>query len=252
MRCLRQAARFAAAGISATIGNKRHACPSELPKCMSQDWPLRALPMVLASTSPRRQALLHALGLDFTAHAANIDETPLPNELPAALAQRLAVIKARAVSDALGEPALIIAADTVVALDDALMCKPLDAAEARAMLVALRGRDHHVVTAISVFDNFTGIQRTVVNDTLVTMRPYTNDEIDGYIATGDPFDKAGGYAIQHPTFRPVAAINGCFASVMGLPLADLRGLLAEFGVSVATALPPICRTQGAIACCQAG
>lgn len=209
-------------------------------------------PIVLASTSPRRQAFLRALGLDFTVHAASIDETPLPNEFPVALAQRLARSKARAVRDALDAPALIIAADTVVALDEVLMGKPLDAAEAHAMLVALRGRDHHVVTAVSVLDSRTGIQRNVVNDTLVTMRLYTNHEIDDYIATGDPFDKAGGYAIQHPTFQPVTAIDGCFAGVMGLPLADLRTLLAEFGVLITASLPPICRAQGAFVCCQAG
>jgi septum formation protein len=131
------------------------------------------------------------------------------------------------------------------------MGKPRDAADARMMLMALRGRDHHVLTAVSVLDSASGIQRTIVNDTVVTMRLYTNDEIEVYIATGDPFDKAGGYAIQHPLFRPVEAIDGCFAGVMGLPLGDLRTLLAGFGVVVTAALSPICRAHGAACCCQA-
>ncbi len=194
---------------------------------------------------------MQTLGLECTLHAADIDETPLVNELPAALAHRLAVAKARVVSAQLHAPALIIAADTVVALEGVLMGKPLDAADARAMLTALRGRDHHVVSAVSVLESESGIQRTLVNDTTVTMRLYTNDEMDAYIATGDPFDKAGAYAIQHPAFRPVAGIEGCYAGVMGLPLGDLRTLLAGFGVIITTSLPPICLALGAEGCCQA-
>ncbi len=206
--------------------------------------------IILASTSPRRQAFLKALGLNFTLCAADVDETPLPSELPAALAHRLAVAKARAVARLREAPALVVAADTVVALDDVLMGKPVSAAEARTMLTALRGRDHHVVSAVSVLESGSSLQHTLVHDTVVTMRLYTNDEIDDYIATGDPFDKAGAYAIQHPVFRPVASIEGCFACVMGLPLADLRTLLAMFGVEIAVALPPICIALGAATCCQ--
>lgn len=216
----------------------------------AKESPVPSPSLVLASASPRRQAFLRDLGLDCTLHAADIDETPLQSELPVPLAQRLAVAKARAVSAALDGPALIIAADTVVALNAQIMGKPLDAADAHSMLTALRGRDHHVVTAISLLDSGTGIQRTLVNDTLVTMRVYTNDEIDAYIATGDPFDKAGAYAIQHPIFRPVASISGCYAGVMGMPLGDLRTLLAEFGVILTAALPPVCAAQGAARCCQ--
>ncbi len=211
---------------------------------------MSSLPLILASGSPRRRAFLHALGLDFSVCAADIDETPLPNELPAALARRLAVAKASAVGAIIEAPALILAADTVVALEGTLLGKPLDAADAHAMLTALRGRDHHVVTAISLLHNGSGEQRTLVNDTLVSMRLYTNQEIDGYIATGDPFDKAGGYAIQHATFRPVVAMNGCFASVMGLPLGDLQTLLAAFGLIFNASLPLICAEAGAERCCQ--
>ncbi len=213
--------------------------------------------IVLASASPRRQAFLREMGLAYTLLWADIDETPFDQEPPAALAARLATEKARAVAGRLAAesggaapPALIIAADTVVALDSHLLGKPTDAADARQMLAALRGRDHQVVSAVSVLDTATGIQRERVNSTQVTMRLYTNAEIDAYIATGDPFDKAGAYAIQHPEFRPVGELSGCIAGVMGLPLADLRDLLHEFGVAVAAPLPPICQSQTHFVCCQ--
>jgi septum formation protein len=120
------------------------------------------------------------------------------------------------------------------------------------MLASLRGRTHHVISAISLLETGEGHQQSRINDTLVTMRVYTNDEIQAYIDTGDPFDKAGGYAIQHPDFAPVEALAGCSAGVIGLPLADLRDLLAEFGVPVPAPLPPICQAQAPFACCQAG
>ena len=211
--------------------------------------------LVLASSSPRRRAFLRELGLECELHSADIDETPLPGETPAPLALRLATAKARRVADRLleearPEPALIIAADTVVALQGQLLGKPTDAAEARAMLAALRGRDHQVISAVSLLDTASGRQIGRVNDTLVTMRLYSNEEIAAYIETGDPFDKAGAYAIQHPVFRPVSAVAGCIAGVMGLPLADLRDLLAEFGVEIAVPLAPICRGHTHFPCCQ--
>lgn len=217
--------------------------------------------LILASASPRRQAFLRDLGLEYTIVTADIDETPLDGELPGALALRLATAKARAVAERLAEPAgagtpatapaaLIIAADTVVALGNTLLGKPTDAADARTMLAGLRGRDHHVISAVSLLDTATGRQQSRTNDSLVEMRVYSNDEIAAYIDTGDPFDKAGAYAIQHPEFRPVQGLRGCISGVMGLPLADLRDLLAEFGVEGLAALPPICQAQTAFVCCQ--
>ncbi len=212
-----------------------------------------AYQLVLASASPRRQQFLRDLGLTFTIMVANIDETPLPHEAPIALAQRLAMSKAQAVAQRLqqdGTSSLIIAADTVVALDQTLLGKPVDAQEATAMLTLLRDRVHEVHTGISVLAVATGEQRTRVNTTQVRMRNYSNAEILEYVATGDPLDKAGAYAIQHRTFDPAQTLQGCLSSVMGLPLGDLRNLLAEFGVQL-SAIPAACQRHSEFACCQA-
>jgi septum formation protein len=191
--------------------------------------------------------------MEFDVMTADLDESSLPEEKPVELATRLAASKARAVADRIADGSelpLIIAADTVVALGDTLMGKPADAGEARAMLEALCGCDHHVISAVSVFDTASGAQRTRVSDTLVRMRDYTSDEVDAYVATGDPFDKAGAYAIQHPEFRPVASLQGCMAGVMGLPLGVMRDLLGEFGVEVAMPLARVCQAHTHFACCQ--
>lgn len=199
--------------------------------------------LILASQSPRRQQFLRDLGLVFVIMAADIDETPRPGETPVALARRLAEEKARAVAGSLpadAPPALIIAADTVVAVGDRVLGKPADAADATAMLARLRGRSHRVHSGVSVLSTADGRQSTRVNSTRVTMRAYTDAEIAAYVASGDPLDKAGAYAIQHPAFAPVARLEGCLSGVMGLPLGDLRDLLATFGVEIDRPLAPVC------------
>lgn len=209
--------------------------------------------LILASASPRRRAFLDELGLTYEVIAADVDETPHPGEAPAALAARLAGGKARAVARRLpsgAPPALVIAADTVVALGGTLLGKPADDAEAVAMLRTLRGRDHDVVSAVSVLNTATGAQHTRENQTLVTMRDYSDEEIAAYVAGGDPHDKAGAYAIQHAGFHPVTAVRGCVASVTGLPLADLCDILQEFGIVVTRELPPICNARTPFGCCQ--
>ena len=214
--------------------------------------------LILASQSPRRQEFMRNLGLDFAVRRADLDETPHPGENPTALAARLAHAKARVVAAQLrtgsrtddSGQALILAADTVVALGDQLLGKPIDPADARQMLVTLRGQTHQVISGISILATATGRQITRTNCTLVTMRNYSDAELEAYIATGDPMDKAGAYAIQHAEFAPVARLEGCFSGVMGLPLGDLRDLLTEFGVSVAAPLAPICLGHGAAACCH--
>lgn len=191
--------------------------------------------LFLASASPRRRAFLTDLGLAFVVQTADIDETPLTSELPIPLATRLAESKARTVADRLrdqGESGLVLAADTVVALDDHLLGKPVDAAEARAMLAALRGRVHQVVTAVSLLEIESGRQETRVSHADVRMRLYSNKEIETYIETGDPFDKAGGYAIQNTTFAPVEGWTGSYTAIMGLPLEEVGPLLADFGITV--------------------
>ncbi|HRJ44072.1 MAG: septum formation protein Maf [Caldilineaceae bacterium] len=216
---------------------------------------MNPLKVILASASPRRRQFLAALGIGHCATQADIDETPLPGEKAEALAARLARSKARGVADLLPvhqHPALIIGADTVVALAGELLGKPADAADATRMLVALRGRVHQVHSALAVVrvDGKVQEQRVVVNTTHVTMRAYTDTEIAAYIATGDPLDKAGAYAIQHRGFDPVARLDGCPSGVMGLPAADLRGLLSHFGVAVDCPLAGVCQRLTGLACCQ--
>ncbi len=188
--------------------------------------------LVLASASPRRRELLAALGTPFTVRAADVPEE-LPPHVPApALAEELALAKARAV--ARDEPdAVVLAADTIVVLDDRPLGKPEDADEARRMLRALRGRAHEVVTGVAVVAPG-DVVRTAHVLTSVVMRCYSEAEIEAYIASGDPFDKAGAYAIQHPEFRPVGRIDGCYCNVVGLPLWTAYQLLTE----VAPALQP--------------
>jgi septum formation protein len=209
--------------------------------------------LVLASASPRRQQFLRELGLPFTVFVADIDETPLPHETPVALAQRLATAKARAVAQRLpgaGTPYLVIGADTVVALEADLLGKPVDDREATAMLERLRNRIHEVHSGVSVLDVASGVQHTRVNTTQVLMRDYTDAELAAYVATGDPLDKAGAYAIQHREFAPVQALAGCISGVIGLPLPDLRDLLHQFGVVVPMEIGTVCQPHTSFPCCQ--
>ncbi len=208
--------------------------------------------LILASGSPRRQQFLHELGLDFRVVVADIDETPRAGETPVALAHRLALAKAEAVTERLPnrERTFVIAGDTVVALDDLLLGKPADERAATTMLQMLRNRVHYVHSSVCLLDRNSGSHIIRVNSTAVQMRNYTDQEIAAYVQSKDPLDKAGGYAIQHPTFAPVAALQGCIAGVIGLPLADLRDLLAECGISVPVVVEPICERHNNFGCCQ--
>ena len=193
--------------------------------------------LILASASPRRRELLAALGLPFRVVVADIDEQVLPREAPDALTMRLSETKALTISgrvalkggelsgaaDWAKEP-IVLAADTVVALDGSILNKPADAAEASSMLASLRGRTHQVYTGIALAVGV-GIAWCSVVRTEVTMREYADAEMGAYIASGSPFDKAGGYGIQDGEFRPVARIEGCYANVVGLPLCEVRRAL---------------------------
>lgn len=208
--------------------------------------------LVLASGSQRRQQFLQLLGLPYTLLAANIDETPLANEEPAAMTLRLAVEKARAAAARLPAdetPHLIIAADTTVALGGAIYGKPENAADAVRMLRDLRARSHQVYSAIAIFRPADGTLAVRVNTTLVEMRDYTDLEIEAYVASGDPLDKAGAYGIQARNFAPVCALQGCYSGVMGLPLADLTDLLAEFGVAAPAPAEQVCSLFNSHVCC---
>ncbi len=216
--------------------------------------------VILASASPRRQQFLHALAIPFAIETADIDETPTPGESPATLVERLAIAKALAVGSRLIDAdaavpidLLVVGADTIVALDDEILGKPTDAAEAHAMLLRLRARPHHVHTALAAV-RFVGgrcqQKRSLVNTTTVKMRYYSDAEIAAYVATGDPMDKAGAYAIQHQQFRPVESLSGCPAGVMGMPLADLLRLLTEFGLPFAHCPVQLCSALTGFPCCQ--
>jgi septum formation protein len=202
--------------------------------------------LVLASQSPRRRALLAGLGVLFDADAADVDETPLPGERPDALACRLCQVKAAAVA-ARHPGATILAADTMVALDDMLLGKPADECEAAAMLRLLRGRTHQVYTAVCVAQDGSLVARLSVSD--VSMRPYSDAEITAYVATGDPLDKAGAYAIQHPLFAPVAAWTGCYAGIMGLPLRMVAEMLAAAGIAGPADVSQVCENLSGGSCC---
>ena len=188
-------------------------------------------PLVLASTSPRRRALLGLLGLPFTVVTPDVAEEPLPGETPPDTARRLARLKALAVAQAHAD-AVVIASDTVVALGAQQLAKPVDAEDAARMLRALRGPLHAVYSGVAVV--WAGQVWDSVVETRVQMRDYTDAEIAAYVASGDPLDKAGAYAVQHPVFAPVARLDGCYANVVGLPLCEVQRLLRAAGV----ALPP--------------
>lgn len=193
--------------------------------------------LILASASPRRRELLARLGLPFEVWPSGIEETLAP-EIPApVLAMALARAKARDVADRLrtagSEPALILGADTLVVLDGHPLGKPATRDEARAMLRALRGRSHEVVTAVVLLDVPGGRETAETVASQVLMRPYGDDEIDAYVATGEPDDKAGAYAVQGAGGHLVSRVEGCYTNVVGLPLGTTARLLRAFGLAPA-------------------
>ncbi len=190
------------------------------------------LQLILASASPRRRQLLAELGLSFTVMPVEVDERPLPGEEPEASVRRVAAAKAEAAA-AQAPAGLILAADTIVVLDGAILGKPASISQAREYLDRLRGRAHRVATAVVLLETGSGRRAEGVEWTTVWLRNFSDDERDAYIATADPFDKAGGYAIQHPAFRPVERIEGSRSNVVGLPLELLRRLLAQFDIELA-------------------
>ena len=193
-------------------------------------------PLVLASASPRRWQIMLSLGLPFVVRSGAVDESSLAGEDPAAMVQRLAEAKAHRVASSAAER-FVVGADTVVVLDGAHLGKPADGAEAESMLRNLRGREHSVVSGVAVLDRVGGRRAVGALSTRVWMRDYGDDELARYVATGEPLDKAGGYAIQDHNFRPVARLEGCYLNVVGLPLCLLLDLLWEAGVDVAPPEP---------------
>lgn len=188
--------------------------------------------IVLASRSPRRRQLLEQMGLrDFRIVCSDADETASPGLTPPALVEALSARKAAAVQHAAAAGDLIIAADTVVALDGQVLGKPADGPDAFAMLSALSGRRHQVYTGLTVV---CGAQRLTEHEvTAVTFRSLSSAEICAYIATGEPMDKAGAYGIQGRGALFVEGIEGDYYNVMGLPVCRLGRILARLGVDCA-------------------
>lgn len=184
--------------------------------------------LVLASASPRRRDLMGGLGLDFSIQPADVTEDPLPSESPQEMTERLSRDKALKVAASLGEGFVIGADSTVVHLGESLG-KPEDDDEARAMLRRLRGTTHHVCTGLTVADAATGRSRTVSMTSQITLRHYTDDEIESSIASGTPRDKAGAYAVQDTEFRPASSWEGCYHNIVGLPTCLLLDLLDGLG-----------------------
>jgi len=189
--------------------------------------------LILASASPRRRELLAQAGFTFQIEAADIDETPLPGEPAAAYVQRLAVEKAQAVCalhlGVADEPFVVLAADTAVVVpevDGEILGKPTSPADAARMLTLLSGRTHAVMTGLAAVAS-TGRSASAIAITQVTFDVITPAEIDAYVATGEPLDKAGAYAIQGYAARWIPRIEGDYFNVVGLPIARTVALLAE-------------------------
>lgn len=199
------------------------------------------LMLILASGSPRRRELLSQAGLVFTVAAADINEDLLPNEAAAAYVQRLAEEKAQAIwndhrsTDTSEDPLIVLGADTCVVCDGHILGKPKDSADARRMLELLSGRTHAVLTGLAAV----AADKTVrdVEITQVTFNQIANAEIAQYIASGEPLDKAGAYAIQGYAARWIPRIEGCYFNVVGLPIARTIALLAEVQAAPASDHP---------------
>ncbi len=184
----------------------------------------------------------------FTVAVSDVDESQLPGESPADYVLRLAEDKARAAVPRADTQNIIVAADTTVVDGGTLLGKPTDAADAVRMLKQLRGRKHRVYTGLAVLQMSSGQLLKDLCVTDVPMRAYSDEEINRYVASGDPLDKAGAYAIQHAEFQAVAGLSGCFASVMGLPLCHLLRLFERLGLPDGAGVPARCQDTLNYAC----
>lgn len=196
--------------------------------------------LILASGSPRRRQLLPLLGIPFLIKTVQVDERALPGEPPTELVLRVSKAKALA-ANGVRPDELVIAADTIVVSDGEVLGKPADAEDATGMLRRLRGRPHQVYSGVSVWHPARRRMVQELAESTVWMREYTATEIASYVESGDPLDKAGAYAIQHPEFDPVSRVEGCGLSVVGLPLCHLGRALAKLGVVVPANVPGACQ-----------
>jgi len=187
--------------------------------------------LVLASGSPRRKELLGHLGLSFEVRVSDVDETIPAGANPVDIVQELAYRKAQAVANFVPD-GLVLGSDTIVVLDDVILGKPHDAEDARRMLRMLAGRAHTVYTGVAFVETGTGRTLRDVNGTQVVMKPLTDAQIEAYVATGEPMDKAGAYAIQGLAAQFVTEIHGDYSNVVGLPLAMVADHLTAWGFDV--------------------
>lgn len=186
--------------------------------------------LILASSSPQRAEVLRKAGFVFEVMPAQVDESLSTGEMAGDFARRLAEMKARAVAAKLpqtGNPGIIVGADTVISVDGLILGKPADARDARQMLRRLSGRTHEVITGLAVLSWPGGEQRIEQEGTRVTFAALKENEIEDYVATGEPLGKAGAYAIQGLGGRFVERVEGCYFNVVGLPLARLYRILSE-------------------------
>ena len=184
--------------------------------------------LVLASASPRRRTLLADAGLAFDVEAVDIDESPQPDERPDHYVQRLAIEKARAAA-AKHPTAAILGADTAVVVDGEIFGKPIDDGDARRMLDRLSGRSHDVLTGVALI--WPDGERVAIDRTVVWFKPLSPSDVEQYVASGEPRDKAGAYAIQGLAGRFVERIDGSHSNVVGLPVAAVLQLLRAAGLS---------------------
>jgi septum formation protein len=197
-----------------------------------------AVKLILASGSPRRAEILAAAGIPFETHPTTVNESRLPNESPDAMVERLALAKARAAASALrmAQQAVVLGADTVVVVDDEVLGKPGTPQRACEMLLRLRGREHLVISGVALLRVTPGTPEAIGDSgagheiTRVWFAPMTDEEVDEYVATGEPLDKAGGYAIQGRAGRFIPRIEGCYFNVVGLPLARVNQMLGDLGL----------------------
>ena len=187
--------------------------------------------LILASASERRAEILRDAGISFTMLHSAVDETPYPGETPHDLVQRLADAKAELAAARAVGPAIVIAADTIVTLEGRVFGKPRSSDDARHMLERLSGRTHAVLTGVALIRLPDAERLTFVESTLVHFAMLSAEEITRYLATGEPHNKAGAYAIQGHAGRFIPRIEGCYFNVVGLPLSRLQHALAALGWS---------------------
>ena len=186
-------------------------------------------PLVLASASPRRRDLLTQAGVGFEVHPADVPEERRAEETPEGFASRLARCKAETVADRLATAALVLGADTIVVLGERILGKPRDPAHAEELLGQLLGRCHRVLTAVAVVESDSGRVHDATVESRVWMRPASPEQVRVYVATGEPLDKAGAYALQGEGRRFVEKVEGSESNVIGLPLEETLALLRAAG-----------------------